>query len=182
MPWTVWSAFDQFRKYVVDIDPQVTIKARSSRDYLFSQIQAISRTNSSFPKLLSGESFMTFGSFARKTKIQPLDDIDFLVILDGTNTIVENNYYELYKYKLKFVKPTIYFMSSVPSLTIEQFANDNGYINSTRILNIIKLHLSDVNSYAKAKIKKTMQAVTLNLKSYDWVVEYLYLLKKPRIW
>jgi hypothetical protein len=146
MPWTVWSAFDQFRKYIVDIDPQVTIKARSSRDYLFGQIQAISRTNSSFPKLLSGDSFTTFGSFARKTKIRPLDDIDFLVILDGTNTIAENNYYEPYKYKLKFVKPTIYFMSSVPLLTIEQFADDNGYISSTKILNRIKLYLSDVKT------------------------------------
>ncbi len=177
MAWTVWNAFDQFRRSVVDIDPQVTIKARASRDYLFDQIKDISRNYSNFPKLLTGDSFITFGSFARRTKIRPLDDIDFLVILDGANTAAENNYYEQYKYKLKFVAPTIYFMSSVPSFTIEQFADNNGYINSTKVLNTIKLHLSDVNSYAKAEIRKTMQAVTLNLKSYEWVYDIVPAIK-----
>jgi len=179
MAWTVWSAFDDFRKNVVDINPQVTKKARSSRDYLFNQIKIQANINSEFPKLLSSDSFMTFGSFARKTKIQPLNDIDFLVILDGSNTIVENNY-QPYSYKLKFVKPAIYFMSSVPSLTLEQFADQNGYINSTRILNKIKIYLSNLNIYAKADIKKTMQAVTLDLKSYDWVYDIVPALKVNR--
>lgn len=171
MAWTVWSAFDEFRKNTVDINPEVTTIARSSRDYLFNQIKFQAKTNLDFPKLLSGEPFMTFGSFARRTRIQPLDDIDFLVILDGSNTTVKGDFCNPYTYNLKFIKPSIYFMSSIPSLTLEQFADRNGDINSTRVLNKIKLYLSNLSIYAKSDIKKTMQAVTLDLKSRDWVYD-----------
>jgi hypothetical protein len=44
-------------------------------------------------------------------------------------------------------------------------------VNSTKILNNIKSHLSSISNYKKAEIKKNQQAVTLNLKSYDWVFD-----------
>src|SRR5262249_43762422 len=51
------------------------------------------------------------------------------------------------------------------------FSNDYNYANSTKILNKIKTSLASVSNYNKAEIKKTMQAVTLSLVSYDWVFD-----------
>jgi hypothetical protein len=168
MPQTVGSAFDQFRKNVVDLDSEDTKKARESQDYLFDQIKRLARNNSNFPKIESGNPFMNFGSFARKTKIRPLDDIDFLVILDRSNTAVEINSLYPYTYNLKFIKPSIYFASTLPSMTLEQFADSSGYINSTRLLNRIKVDLSSVTNYKEADSHKMESAVTFKLKSYSW--------------
>lgn len=165
MPRTVGSAFDQFRKDV-DLDSEETNKARNSRNHLFYQIERLASKNSDFPKIKSGNPFMNFGSFARKTKIQPLDDIDFLVILDGSNTVGKSC--NSYTYKLKFIKPLIYFIPTRPSVTLERFADSNGYINSRKILNKIKSCLSSVARYEKAHIHTNRQAVTLKLNSYSW--------------
>ena len=168
MPWTVGSAFEQFRRDVVDLDPKNTEKARASRDYLFYQIKMLATNNSDCPKLESGSTFINFGSFARRTKIRPLNDIDFLVVFNGSNTVVENTY-SSHTYKLKFIKPTIYFVSTLPSLTLEQFTDSDDYVNSTKLLNRIKHYLSSVKDYEKAEtLRKNLQAVTLKLSSYTW--------------
>lgn len=167
MPWTVGSAFEQFRREVVDLDPENTKIARASRNYLFDQIEILAKNNPDCPKLKSNNPFINFGSFARRTKIKPLDDIDFLVIFDGSNTIAES-IYSSYTYQLKFIKPPTYLMSILPSMPLGQFADSNGYVNSTRLLNRIKLYLYSVKNYEKAEIRKTLQAVTLKLNSYSW--------------
>lgn len=159
MSYTVWGAFEQFRKNTVDLAPDVSSKARTSRDYLFGQIKTLAN-NADFPKLKGG--YLPFGSFARKTKIQPLDDIDILILIDGANTEEQPSYSEFYTYYLKA-------QNALAPLYL--FTDEYDYVNSTRILNKIRYYLSSVANYQKAEIKKTMQAVTLNLKSYDWVFD-----------
>lgn len=159
MPFTVSSAFNRFCKDVVDLPTDTTEKARTSRDYLFQQINNLAKNSYDFPCLYSGiRSFMPFGSFARKTKIRPLDDIDVLVLLSGYGTS-EN--------KLGF--------SAVSKLTLTEwssplspFIDNSGYVNSTKILNKIKTNLFSVSNYRKAEVRKNMQVVCLNLMSYDW--------------
>ena len=160
MVYTVWGAFDRFRKDTVDLPPDITKKARTSRDYLFNQINTLANNNADFPKLKGG--YRSFGSFARKTKIQPLDDVDVLILLDGGNTEEQSSYIEPYTYYLK-AKDAL--------APLYLFTDDDNYVNSTKILNKIKSHLSSISNYQKAEIKKTMQAITLNLKSYDWVFD-----------
>lgn len=160
MPYTVWGAFDKFRKDSVDLDPNVTKKARVSRDYLFNQLKILARGNSAFPRL-TGD-YLSFGSFPRKAKIQPLDDIDTLIILKGQGTR------EVQSSTSNF---TYYLRVSDQFSPLSIFANEYGYINSTKVLNRIKIHLLLVTNYGQAVIKKTMQAVTLNLKSYPWVFD-----------
>jgi hypothetical protein len=170
MPWTVESAFEQFRRDVVDLDPKNTQKARTSRDNLFCQIKRLATNNPDCPKLESDNTFINSGSFARKTKIKPLDDIDFLVVFNGRKTIAES--YTSHTYKLKFIKPTVYFASTLPSMTLEQFTDSDDYVNSTRLLNRIKHYLSSVKDYEKAEIlRKNLQAVTLKLSSYSWTYD-----------
>jgi hypothetical protein len=165
MPWTVGGAFEQFRRDVVDLDPGHTKTARASRNYLFNEIERLARNNSDCPKLISDNPFISFGSFARKTKIKPLDDIDFLVILSGTYIPETIDFYNTHKLLLK---PSFSFMGTRPPVTLAQLADRNGYINSTTVLNKIKFHLSSVPKYEKAEISRNREAVTLKLNSYTW--------------
>jgi hypothetical protein len=157
MPYTVRSAFDQFRKEKVDLDPEVTQTARKSRDYLFQQLRKLAgAVSNSLP--LTG-AFQGFGSFARKTKIHPLDDIDFLAFLNGRSTAT---YVHLSKPFVYRIRVTDY------GAPLASFADDDGYVNSTRILYRMRDSLGSVSSYRKAELKKNLQAVVLDLGSYDW--------------
>lgn len=160
MPYTVWGAFDKFRKDNVDIDSDVSKKAKSSRDYLFDQLKALARDDSYFPKLTG--SYLPYGSFARKTKICPLDDIDFLLLLNGQDTEVQASQNQPYTYWLKIKSTTA---------PLALFPDDCNYVNSTKVLNKIKSSLASVSNYRRAEIKKDMHAVTLDLISYDWAFD-----------
>lgn len=160
MPYTVWGAFDKFRTESVDLDPTQTKTARSSRDFLLDQLKTIAQNDILFPKL-SGR-YIPFGSFARSTKIRPLDDIDLLIPLVGSGTRSDQSPSNPYIYWLKITDNTA---------PLAIFPDEHGYVNSTKILNKFKNSLSKVKYYQKAEIKKTMQAVTLNLISYDWVFD-----------
>jgi hypothetical protein len=160
MPYTVSGAFDRFRKDVIDLNPNVTNSARSSRDYLFEQLKRLAQNNVGFPNLL-GE-YLSFGSFARRAKIQPLDDIDVLILLNGKGTETAQSPNSNFTDWLRIKD------SSAP---LSKFTNGYGYVNSTKVLNSIKTYLFLVSNYRKAEIKKTMQAVTINLNSYDWVFD-----------
>lgn len=156
---TVWSAFDTFRKTTVDIDPDDTKKARASRDFLIEQLMKVGKTVSGFP-ILTG-SYHYFGSFARKTKICPLDDIDLMIMLNGGGT-TEVSTRNAFRYWLRMDDST---------KPLASFLDSYGFVNSTRILNKIRDSMGSVQQYSKAEIRKSQQAVTLNLKSYSWVFD-----------
>ncbi|MCW5968649.1 MAG: hypothetical protein KIT57_09055 [Blastocatellales bacterium] len=160
MAYTVWGAFDKFRGNTVDIDPSVSRRAKSSRDYLFDQLKTLAKDDPYFPRLTG--SYIPYGSFARKTKIRPLDDIDFLLLLNGQGTQSQAYSGDPYTYWLKITSTTA---------PLSLFPDDHDYVNSTKVLNKIKGSLALVSSYRKAETKKNMQAVTLNLISYDWAFD-----------
>ena len=77
MATTVTGAFNTFQKDIVNLDSSTTINARSSRNWLLEQIAKFPDKNSNFP-ILYPDINIAFGSFARKTKTRPLDDIDLI--------------------------------------------------------------------------------------------------------
>jgi hypothetical protein len=158
MPYTVWGAFDKFRKDNVDLDPSDTVKARSSRDYLVGQLKDLNSHDSDCPKITG---HVPFGSFARKTKIRPLDDIDLLALIAGSGVAVESTW-DQYVFKLKIIDRYAF---------LARFDDGSGYVSSTRLLNQIKKSLSKVKNYSKAEIKRTGEAIVLNLTSYTWVFD-----------
>ena len=81
---TTAQAFDQFRQNQVDLNPEKVNKARRSRDYLEEQLVELKNDESEFPPI-TGE-FNSFGSFARRTKVRPLDDVDMLAMLNGKDS------------------------------------------------------------------------------------------------
>ena len=79
MPKTVNAAFASFMKNTVNLDPDKVKTARASRNFLQSKIKGF---DIFFP--LYGEKDISFGSFARRTIIRELDDIDIIFTLKAT--------------------------------------------------------------------------------------------------
>ena len=126
---------------------------RSSRNWLFNQISKFPERNADFPTLAPAYN-LTFGSFGRKTKIRPLDDIDIMVGLNGFN-----GKYTTYSDYIKIDT------DKMPDAKLRSFDDGNNNINSRKILEIFKKELKNIPQYESAEIKRNHEAVTLQLKS-----------------
>lgn len=149
--------FERFRNERVDLDPEQSKQAVASRDFLISQIQGQAASNKNFPVITGG--FLPFGSFSRKNKIRPLDDVDLLVALNGAGTMAQQSPNDANTWWLRI---------SNPSASLAVFPDGYGFVNSTKVLNAIRDGLMKVKSYRRADLKKDMEAVVLNLTSYPW--------------
>jgi len=154
---TAARAFDTFRQNLVDLNRDKAKKARQSRVYLQEQLVKIAKDFPEFP-CLTGD-FMPFGSFARKTKIRPLDDVDMLVILNGQDAQVWKSSWDEYTFLVRVTGDLS---------PLRPYTDENGWVNSTKILNQFKNGLKKVPNYQKSEIKRTGVAVVLNLRSYEW--------------
>lgn len=153
---TVISAFNEFQKDIVNLDSSDTSKARSSRDWLVEQIHKFSDNDSSFP-LFYTEKDIFFGSFARRTKKRPLDDIDLMICLHAQG----GNYNESYS--------TISINVKSDAVGLKDLCFDNTLIlNSKKVINKFVSKLNSVPQYDKANIKRNQEAATLKLLSYNW--------------
>lgn len=156
MSRTVSSTFNLYRSTVVDLEAGDSASARNSRDYLVDQIIRIASTVNDFPRLYHDNLYLPFGSFARKTKFRPLDDVDILQLIygySGTAIWCAPNTYDVRIYDQE---------APLWKLT------DNGLVNSTRVLNKFKIELQDVPNYNGTEINRRGEAVVVDLSSYDW--------------
>ena len=167
MTSTVINAFNEFMRDIVNLDASQVTTARSSRDWLLDQIQRFPSNDSTSPMLKSRYSgdHIAFGSFARKTKTRPLDDIDLMVCMDAEfsdsltyceyshNNVeihISNNYHGRYENYRHTTSGNEYKLSSI------------------RIVNKFVNNLSSVPQYKKAETRRNGEAAILNLSSYDW--------------
>lgn len=148
-----------FIKDYINLDSEVTKKARSSRDFLHDQLISLPEKAENFPALYKDKETYNFGSFSRRTKIRPLDDIDFLLVFTGSgSTYVESGDI------LKITPPE-------SATDLYKLRDDYGYLNSRKLLNKIKNNIYKVSQYKKAELHSHKEAVTLNLISYDWTFD-----------
>lgn len=154
MPRTVKAAFDLFQSHIVDLDADQTKVARKSRDHLLGHLHDLSGADATFPRF-TGEREL-FGSFARNTKIRPLDDIDLMPILDASGLTLAWNGSQV---RIKVAQPRA---------PLAQWSDNEGYVNSRRVLNAVKSGLSGLPTYSNADLHRNQQAVTLKLSSYTW--------------
>jgi hypothetical protein len=155
MATTVNTAFSEFMRERVNLDAQDTRDARASRDWLMKQIEVIPENDPSFPRLYP-EVNIHFGSFARRTKIRELDDIDILVGIGavGTTYLDRDGWVEL----------------TVPEgIALRRFCHDgSAVLNSRRVVNLFVSTLSKVPQYANSELKRNGEAAVVNLTSYTW--------------
>lgn len=155
MASTVNNAFAEFMKNIVNLDPDITSKARKSRDNLIDNINSFSDNDDFFS--IYQDKNLKFGSFARRTKIRELDDIDLMICLsaEGTRTYTE-------------ALDCIYINSNDSDKNNELLSYGTKYVNSTKVINRFISKLADLNDYSKAEMHKNQEAATLKMKSYTW--------------
>lgn len=155
MASTVNSAFAEFMKNIVNLDPDITSKARKSRDNLIDNINNFSGNYDFFS--IYQDKNLKFGSFARRTKIRELDDIDLMICLsaEGTRTYTE-------------ALDCIYINGNDSDKSNELLSYGTHHVNSTKVINRFISKLADLNDYSKAEMHKNQEAATLKMKSYTW--------------
>lgn len=163
MAKTVNGAFDEFLANTVRISATTSEKAKGSRNFLKNEIKFLSDNN--YFLMIAPTMHCNYGSFERKTKTKPLNDIDLIIALNGSIAELSNDYSN--------------------SVTIKYTGNDKLYkqvcdqnyyfgtytINSTKVNNLLKKALSNISQYENAEIHTRGEAVTLKLKSYDWTFD-----------
>jgi len=159
MATTVIQAFNEFLRDKVNLDPDKTTKGRNSRDWLVGQIQHFEDDDTDFPEIYT-EKNIYFGSFARRTKKRPLDDIDIMICLKANGCT-----YLEYSDRIELTVPET-------ATRFLKYRNDGTEIlNSRKLINKFVAKLADIPQYDKAEIKRNLEAATLNLTSYDWVFD-----------
>ncbi|MDK2810995.1 MAG: hypothetical protein PWR27_1704 [Petroclostridium sp.] len=156
MATTVIQAFNEFLKDIVNLDSDISKTARSSRDWLLGQISKFNEKDNTFPKLYSDIN-IHFGSFARKTKIRELDDIDLMIGLTG-----QGSTYTEYTDKIE-----INVADDAKDL-LNLCHDYTNKLNSKKVINKFVSACSNVPQYSNADIKRNQEAATLQLSPYTW--------------
>lgn len=164
MAISVNTAFREFLDSTVNIQKQQSDKAKSSRDFLISQIDRISY-GGRFLKLASQYNCF-FGSFSRRTKICELDDVDIIIGLSGEDLEIEGTSWDNINLKVKN-------HDNKKLLSLSQkfdgyWQGPTYYLNSNAVKNQLQFELNNVDQYEHASIHSRGEAVTLKLRSYPW--------------
>ena len=154
MAKTVKNAFDEFMRDSVNLDPQDVPDAKESKDYL---IKIISGYDSDDFFHLCQDFNEEFGSFARKTKMGILDDIDMMfgISADGATYEPSNNWNDIKVYGNWHIKEQKECMDL-----------ETGLLNSRSVLNKFKERLGQTYSTSDHPVRDG-EAVKLELR-YDW--------------
>jgi len=159
MASTVIAAFDEFMRDKINLSSAESDLAKKSRDWLMDRIHEFPNKYSTFPALNNGKDIF-FGSFERKTKKRPLDDIDIMVCMDAQTA----TYTQL--------GDTVYIETRNENSPLYNLRHDDNYnINSRRVINKFVSVLTNVAQYDKAGISRRGEAATLNLKTYPWTFD-----------
>lgn len=159
MVTTVIEAFNIFLRDQVNLDSGITDTARRSRNWLMDRVHEFPGGDLSFPRSYS-EKDIFFGSFERKTKKRPLDDIDIMICMNAEGATYE-------EYGSKIFISTFNDNSALYGLRFD----DSNYVNSKRVINKFVGALSNISQYDNAEIGRQGEAAVLSLNSYPWVYD-----------
>ena len=158
MAKSVNQAFEEFNEDVVNLIKENTDDARSSRDWLITQLLAFPENVEYFPNDYP-EKHIRYGSFARNTKIRPIDDIDLMYCLEAGNAYYKIDIFDNQKY---------YIHTENATDNLNKLSNADYTLNSIKVVNKLVKALETVPQYANAEKKRNQEAAVLNLISYSW--------------
>ena len=157
MPTNVNTAFNMFLSETVNLAAGDSRAARTDRDNLRSRIQGLQSQVDYFPALYT-EADINFGSFARKTKKRPLDDVDMFFCLNGNGAHYSQGLGGVIKIHVTESSTNLY-----------QFTNsDNETLNSIKVLNKFKSSVESVYAYRSSQVNRRQEVVVLTLNNKDW--------------
>jgi len=154
---TIESAFNDFISDQISIPPGARKQASTSqthlRDFLASEIDR----DEFFPRVLQiADTDFLGGSFARHTKIWPLDDIDVYIPLDGLGL-----YYLWYGVPQNYTVVSDNVLEENPLLLASERWMDGTHISSVKIIREFKTVLR--NHYTKTPVKDEDQAINIQM-------------------
>ncbi|TPG31316.1 SMODS domain-containing nucleotidyltransferase [Flavobacterium pectinovorum] len=158
MAKNVNQAFEEFNKDIVNLIKENTDNARSSRDWLITQLLKFPENVDNFPNDYP-EKHLKIGSFSRNTKIRPLDDIDLMYCLGAGDAYYKVDTYDNKKY---------YIQTENAVDNLKNLSNDDNTLNSIKVVNKLVKALETVPQYANAEINRNQEVAVLNLSSYSW--------------
>lgn len=153
---TVNNAFSEFMTQVVNLDKDVVSTARKSRDNLLENISEFDDAADFFD--LCQDYNVHFGSFARKTKCRELDDIDLMIGIAANGAT----------YNSSDPWDNVRITPSTTNSAQKNCMNIDGTLNSTKVSNKFKKKLEEVREYSHSDVRRSGEAIVLNLKSKDW--------------
>jgi hypothetical protein len=155
MATTVNAAFSEFLSGRVNLDQGEAEGARRSRDWLMSQVDEIPTRRSEFPQLYP-DVHIHYGSFARRTKIRELDDLDMIIGISALGTT--------------YLDTGSRVTLTVPDgIALRSYCHDGGnLLNSRKIINLFVDYFGEIPQYANSEVKRDGSAAVLNLTSYTW--------------
>lgn len=163
MPTTVNAAFQQFNNEHVSLDSDRAEVAKKSRDWLLGQLISLPTKETDFPSLYDGM-HIHHGSFSRKTKIRPLDDIDLILTFSGNGATYDTIIYgRNYILRVPYTAPA----------SLRNLCNSDMTLNSTKLINKVLSSLSKIEQYKAAETHKDGEAATLQLSSYEWTFDII---------
>lgn len=157
MPTNVNVAFNKFLNETVNLDSEDSQTARTDRDNLRSRIQRLQSEISHFPTLHT-DADINFGSFARKTKKRPLDDVDMFFCMNGSGAHYSEGADGVIKIYVTNTNTNLYQFTN----------NDNEALNSIKVLNKFKSSVESVYAYRSSEINRRQEVVVLTLNNKDW--------------
>ncbi|MBL1269452.1 nucleotidyltransferase [Vreelandella titanicae] len=156
MAKTVNSAFKEFMKNTVNLDPNDTAAARDDRNKLRDRIHALEEKVYRFPRLATDDD-IDFGSFARRTKKRPLDDVDMLFCLHADGCTFTD---------VGITGIDIDVNNS--SSNLNDYKNAEGKLSSIKVLNKFKSSAAELYQYRSADLNRRQESVVLKLNGKDW--------------
>ncbi len=144
--------FENFLTKSVNLSPAHVSAGSTSHTYVRDLLQNKADRDISFPWMINGD-FLS-GSYARGTKIYPLDDIDVIMVLDGHGLFpIENGMY----------LDAAVRGSGSPGSPVGNYTDANGLISSQKIMEIFHNALKE--TYPNSQLRKHGQALNIWLES-----------------
>ncbi len=156
MATNINTAFNDFLSNYVNLASEKSKGARKSRNWLVDKIKDFPSTDSNFPNLYNDKNIF-FGSFDRKTKKRPLDDLDLMICLSG-----DRAFYTEYSDRIEITVPED--STKLYSLCFD----DSDKLSSRKVINKFISLIKQIPQYEKSEIKRNYEAATLKLNSYEW--------------
>ena len=149
MATTVNNAFVEFMKDIVNLDPDVVCKARTSRDNLLDNIAEFDNRDGFFD--LCDSFNVHFGSFARRTKCRELDDVDLMIGIAANGA----------KYYSDDPWDEVIITASTTNEAQKDCTREDGTLNSTQVSNKFKKKLESVREYSRSEIRRNGETIPL---------------------
>ena len=159
MARTINGAISELVQDKVNLLKSRTDAGRRSRDHLLAQIKLLNANSTE--KLDFAETYnLPFGSFSRRTKVKPLDDIDQMIGLNGGKLI--------WNEATAYDEAIISIRDPLDKGIWSQLLNDDNTLSPIKVLNRFKRMLSNMNGYQNPELNRRQQAVTFQMTSNEW--------------